>query len=287
MELPCTLGESPLWHPLQGKLYWVDIHQCRIYSCIPHSKKVSFTETDKPVSALVPVDGTTILIALKGEIARFNTGNGKIETLIEIEKDMSDNRCNDGKCDPQGRFWIGTMDNNALSQKGSLFHIDKDLFLTKTLDKLTIANGMDWSPAGDKMYFIDSFDRAVNVYDFEARSGKISNGQTIIETSSDELPDGMCVDSEGMLWIAFWGGKRVGRYDPQTGQHLTDVQVPALNVTSCCFGGKDLTTLYITSARSGLSFLELKDYPLSGSVFSCETGIKGRPANFFNYSSIQ
>lgn len=105
--------------------------------------------------------------------------------------------------------------------------------------------------------------------------------------SSRELPDGMCVDSEGMLWIAFLGGKRIGRYNPQTSEHLADIEVPALNVTSCTFGGKDLTTLYITSARSGLSASELRDYQLSVSIFSCKTRIKGQPANFLNYSSIE
>ena len=275
------LGESPLWHPLQNKFYWVDIDRCRIYSCDPQSNAVLSLKINKPVSAMVPVGNTTMLIALQGEIATFNTVTGRIETLVEIEKDISDNRCNDGKCDARGRFWIGTMHINALSQRGSLFCLDQDLFLNKALDKLTIANGMDWSSAGDKMYFIDSFERTVKCYDFDAVQGKLSNGEIIIETGSNELPDGMCVDSEGMLWIAFWGGKRVGRYHPRTGEHLADVYVPALNVTACAFGGKDLTTLYITTARSGLSSSELEEYPLSGSIFTCETEVKGRPANLF------
>ena len=154
VELPCILGEGSLWHPLQEKLYWVDIDQYRIYSYNPGTRKISFTETSKPVSALVPVNSTTMLIALKDEIARFNTIDEKIESLIQVGKNMSDNRCYNGKCDPQGRFWIGTMNVSALYGCGSLYHITQDLSMTKVLDQLTIANGMDWSPAGDKMYFM-------------------------------------------------------------------------------------------------------------------------------------
>ncbi|MDB5023603.1 MAG: Senescence marker protein-30 [Mucilaginibacter sp.] len=283
--IECALGEGPLWHPTQQKLYWVDIEQGQIYSYDPIQKNISVTRTYKPVSALVPVNDKILLIALRGEMAQFNTETKKIETLTQMESHLPENRCNDGKCDLNGRFWIGTMGTRTLFQQGSLYRITADLSISKVLDQLTIANGLDWSPDGRTMYFIDSFERTVRVYDFEAGSGKLSNGRTILKIGPEESPDGLCVDSEGMLWIAFWGGGRIGRYHPVTCEHLAHIAIPALNVTSCTFGGKDLTTLFITTARTGLSSSELMKYPRSGSLFSCKTGVKGLPANFFNLSN--
>lgn len=279
----CKLGEGPVWHPLQQKLYWVDILNCQIYSYDPATGQRHSFDTDKPVGALAPIDEDNMLIALQGEIAVLNTENGTIKELAKIEEDIPTNRCNDGKCDPQGRFWIGTMDFDEVPQKGALYCLAKDKGLTKVLDKLTISNGLDWCTRRNKMYFIDSFDRVVKAYDFDPHSGKIMNGKIIIKAKDDrESPDGMCIDREGMLWIAFWGGKRVGRYNPDTGEHLLDVEVPALHVSSCTFGGADLTTLYITTARKDVSTTQLEQYPLSGSVFSCHTNVKGVAAYFFS-----
>lgn len=284
-EISCLLGESPLWHPAQEKLYWVDIENKIIHSCKPGTNIISSAKIGKRVSALVPVNDTILLAAMQGSISLFNTTNGKIETLLKIETKKPNNRCNDGKCDKQGRFWIGTMDVDGANDCGALYYLSKDLSLTKVLTELSIPNGLDWSPVGDKMYFIDSADRCVKAFDFDAASGKISNAKTIIKINPDEMPDGMCTDSEGMLWIAFWGGKRVGRYDPYTSEHLADIRIPALNITSCTFGGKELTTLYITTARSGMTDAKLQEYPLSGSVFSCKMATRGQPVNFFNYQS--
>lgn len=282
VQVECKLGEGPVWHPLQQKLYWVDILNCRIYVYDPTTGQRHSFDTGKPVGALALIDKKDMLIALQGEIAILDTENGTINKLVKIEEDIVTNRCNDGKCDPQGRFWIGTMDFDEVPQKGSLYCLAKDKNLTKVLDKLTISNGLDWCTRRNKMYFIDSFDRVVKAYDFDPDSGKITNGKIIIAAKNgQESPDGMCIDREGMLWIAFWGGKRVGRYNPDTGEHLLDVKVPALHVSSCTFGGENLTTLYITTARKGLSIDQLKQYPLSGSVFSCHTGIKGVAAPFF------
>ena len=282
IQAECKLGEGPVWHPLQERLYWVDILNCRIYSYQPTTGQIFFFDTGKPVGALAPMDEVNMLIALQGQIAVLDTQSGTIRGFTKIEEDIVSNRCNDGKCDPKGRFWIGTMNFNAVAERGALYCLTKDNRLTKVLDKLTISNGMDWCPRRNKMYFIDSFDRVVKAYDFDAVSGEITNGKIIIEANDDqECPDGMCMDSEGMLWIAFWGGMRVGKYHPDTGEHLLDVTVPALNVSSCTFGGENLTTLYITTARKDLSDEQLKQYPLSGSVFSCNTRTKGVATHFF------
>ena len=125
-------------------------------------------------------------------------------------------------------------------------------------------------------------DQHVKQFDFNIDFPSLTNEQVIIRSNTkNESPDGMCVDSEGMLWVAFWGGARVGRYDPVTGKQVVEITVPALHVTSCCFGGTDLQTLYITTARQGLSQQQLQEYPLSGSIFSCQPGVSGLSADVF------
>jgi sugar lactone lactonase YvrE len=191
-------------------------------------------------------------------------------------------RCNDAKCDPAGRLWVGTMHLETKPGTGSLYCIDHQFKAHKVLSGLTIANGMGWSPDGSFMYFIDSAEHRVRRYNWDADEVSLTHEKIILKfDNNNESPDGMCVDKEGMLWIGFWGGGRVGRYNPETGEHLQDIAVPAPHVTSCCFGGTDLKTLYITTAREGLSAEQLKEFPLSGSLFSSGQDVPGSDASFF------
>jgi sugar lactone lactonase YvrE len=281
-----VLGEGSLWHPIQQVLYWVDIEKMEVHSLEPCTNMHKVWLFGKRVSALVPSVNGNIIMALQGEIAELDITSGTIKTLARLESHLPQNRCNDGKCDAAGRFWIGTMHVDCKVGAGSLYCIDSHLNITKVLQNLTIANGMGWSPAGDVMYFIDSEDRKVRSFDFSTDKAELDNEKTVVSFDNKaEMPDGMCVDNEGMLWIAFWGGSRVGRYDPLTGEALSEIEVPAPHVTSCCFGGEDLTTLYITTARQGLSEDQLERHPLSGSIFSCIPGAKGSHADFFDVNT--
>ena len=277
-----TLGEGPVWHSLHQMLYWVDIEQRVVHGFDPEKNLHAKWPVRKRVGTVAPARNGNLILGLQGEIAELDLATGRVHTLAPLEADLPDNRCNDGKCDRAGRFWVGTMHLDCKPATGSLYCIDTDLRITKVLEGLTIANGMGWSRDGSRMFFIDSADRAVKSFRFSEKHASLAADETVLRFhNDDELPDGMCVDSAGNLWIGFWGGGRVGCYDPATGRHLLDVKVPAPHVTSCCFGGADLKTLYVTSARQGLTGERLEEFPLSGSVFSCRTEVHGNDAEFF------
>jgi sugar lactone lactonase YvrE len=281
VKLENELGEGPVWHPHDDLLYWVDIKKGLLYSYNPLTGDCKNIFIEKGISAVVPVAPEQLIAALPNEIVELDCNTGEKRKILNIESHIEDNRCNDGKCDVKGRFWIGTMHQEAAPDCGSLYRLENGTSLTKMLSDLTISNGLGWSPDNTKMYFIDSSDRQVKCFDFNVDAGEIKNGKIIIKFNNpDELPDGMCVDEEGMLWIAFWGGARVGKYHPKTGEHLADIEVPAPNVTSCTFGGDDYQALFITSARDGLTENE-EQYPFSGSLFSCRMPVKGQKAFSF------
>ena len=275
-----TLGEGPLWHSKHELLYWVDIEGRIVHGFHLPTKEHRQWVTPKRVGTVAGASNGKLILGLQGEVAELDPFTSEIKTLLKLESDIADNRCNDGKCDPAGRFWVGTMELETKPERGALYCIDTSLKVHQVLTGLTIANGMGWSPNGNFMYFIDSADYAVRRYHFSPLTTSLERERIVLRFEND-LPDGMCVDSEGMLWIGFWGAGRVGRYDPKTGRHLADIKVPAPQVTSCCFGGKDLRTLYITTARAGLSEEQIKEFPLSGSLFVCEPGIRGLEANSF------
>lgn len=282
LQFENILGEGPLWHPVHEILYWVDIEQKLVHSFDPLRRVHRQWTLPKRVGSLAPLRNGKIFLGMQGELAEMDPATGAVTSLVPLEKDLTENRCNDGKCDPSGRFWVGTMHLQCKPHAGSLYCVEPDLTMHKMLDSLTIANGMGWSPDGTQMYFIDSVEHAVRCYKFPPDSFSLVRKRTVLDFDNpDELPDGMSVDSKGNLWIGFWGGGRVGCYDPKTGEHLLDVKVPAPHVTSCCFGGPDLNTLFITTARDGLTQEQLQAYPLSGSVFSVRTNVSGLRAEFF------
>lgn len=282
LKMDSTLGEGPVWHERDQRLYWVDIKKMEVHCFEQRTNNHLVWLVGKKVGAVVPATNGNLILALQGEIAELDMTSGMVSTLKELESHIPENRCNDGKCDAAGRLWIGTMNNSGKPGEGSLYCIDSKLTINRVLKELSISNGMGWSLKGDQMYFIDTADNNLKRFDFHPGEVTLLDEQVIMRFENpDESPDGMCVDSEGMLWIAFWGGKRVGRYDPVSGKQLAEVEVPAFNVTSCCFGGDDLATLYITTAREELSARQLEDYPLSGSLFSCRPGVKGLNTNFF------
>lgn len=284
VDAQCTLGEGPLWDSAQNVLYWVDIEQRIVHRIDPTTNDHREWVVPKRVGTLARAADGKFILGLQGEIAEFDPATGKVSTLAPLESDIFDNRCNDGKCDPVGRFWVGTMQLETKPGRGSLYCVDDSMKVSKVLSGLTISNGMGWSPDAKHMYFIDSADHAVRQYQF-SHDATVLGEERIILRFENDLPDGMCVDSEGMLWIAFWGSGRVGRYDPATGANLANVSVPAPYVSSCCLGGKDLKTLYITTARTDLTESETKDFPLSGGLFSCEVDVRGMEGNVFAFRS--
>jgi len=227
-------------------------------------------------------DGGFIL-ALKADdgkrfsFAGLELASTKLTLLSPLENELPGNRFNDGKCDPRGRFIAGTMALAENDPAGSLYSFD-GRSITKLLSGITVSNGLTWSPDHKTFYYIDTPTREVRAFDYDIESGVIANSRVAVHVhESLGWPDGMTSDMQGNLWIAMWGGAQVTKWDPNTGRLLEQIPVPALNVSSCIFGGKDLNELYITSARKGMDEPELRRYPLTGGVFRLETNVEGMP----------
>jgi sugar lactone lactonase YvrE len=187
-------------------------------------------------------------------------------------------RFNDGKCDPAGRFWVGTMSGSQGKAMGKLYCLDTDLSLHIMETDIRISNGLTWNPEATVMYYIDTPTRQVVAYDYDVDSGTISNKRLIIEIPRQiGFPDGMTIDQEGMLWIAMWHGWNVTRWNPHSGKMLASYETPARNTSSCCFGGSDLQDLYITTARVGNTEEELTSQPQAGGLFRLRATCPGLP----------
>jgi sugar lactone lactonase YvrE len=278
----CILGESPLWDSDRNSFFWADIEGKSFYEYNRSTRKVKSWQLNDRVSLLTACTKDGLLLALQGGLAKFDLETGNLSRLSPVENELPGNRTNDGACDSKGRLWIGTMDVLCKENAGSLYCIDNSLVVSKKISNLTISNGITWSLDDKSLYHIDSPTYCVQSYLFDAETGNISGGETVIHVPEElGMPDGMTIDEEGMLWIAHWGGFGVYRWNPRNGRLLDKITVPVPNVTSCAFGGEQLDELFITTAREHLSEEELKKYPGSGSVFMAIPGVKGIAANKF------
>ncbi len=209
----------------------------------------------------------------------MDLNTGALSPLAMPPGSMENRRFNDGKCDPQGRFWAGTLALDATPGMGCLYCLSVDGNVRLVEDGFHICNGLGWSPDGKKFYLTDSGNRVIYQYDFDAATGDVHNKRTFVQLGEDDgVPDGLAIDEEGCLWSAIWDGWRVVRFDPD-GVVDRVVEVPVPRPTSCAFGGTDLKTLFITSARIRLSAVQLAGAPLSGSVFALDAAVAGAPVN--------
>ncbi len=280
-KVPALLGEGSIWHPSTGRLWWVDIEGCKLFITDPETGVGQEIDMGQRIGTVVPSVNGTAVVALQDGLYELDLDTRKMTQLAPHGPSVSDIRFNDGKCDPQGRLWVGSMHVDGLADQGALYRFDSR-GLVKQLSDVSISNGICWSEDHKTMYYIDSPTHGVRAYDFDPLSGDIANGRTIIEVPHDTgTPDGMTIDSEGLLWVALWGGAAVGRWDPNNGQLVEKVEVPALNVTSCAFGGNDLSTLFITTASIDTPPEKAALYPEAGSLFAAEVGVRGVPASFF------
>lgn len=276
-----TVGEGPIWDSGNQCLYWIDILANKLHIFDPKSQQNQTIDVGQPIGTVVPRAGGGVLVALRDGIAHLNLDSEKLTFLSEIEKEIKDNRFNDGKCDPAGRLWAGTMNFDSTTVSGTLYCMDTDLTVTPKVSPVTVSNGLVWSPDHRTMYYIDTPTRKVVAYDYDINNGHIQNPVTVIKNDSEGHMDGMAIDQEGMLWIAFWGGSAVKRYDPQKGKLLEKIELPVTQVTACAFGGQDLDELYITTAAIGLDENTLTQQPLAGSLFKVKTAVKGLPSYAF------
>ncbi len=276
----CLLGEGPIWHTNRNSCFWVDIDGGILFEYNWLNKETQTWKFDYKLSMVCRSTADCLILGLNGGIARFDLNTEKLQWLLNIETEIKENRLNDGKCDSIGRLWIGSMDMTFKQGAGSLYCIDQNLSISKKLSDLTISNGIAWTAGNDRMYFIDSPEQTVQSYFFDPISGDIQLEKNVIHIPLKMgTPDGMCIDKEGMLWVAHWGGFGVYRWNPADGALLEKIEIPVPYVTSCAFAGENLDHLIITTARGGLSEKELEKYPESGNVFFIKPGVKGLAPN--------
>ena len=281
-DAKATLGEGPFWDHESEQLFWVDIEAGIVHGHHLKTNKNSEWCFDEMIGAVIPISAGKLLLAMESGITSFNYQTNELKRLHILENSDQNLRFNDGKCDSSGNFWIGTMHKNLKPGYGNLFKLDKDLKATLQIKNTSISNGMSWSPDNTKFYYIDTAVYEVWEYDFDISAGEISNRRTLFKIpKSYGGADGMTIDQEGMLWIAHWGGGCVRRWNPKTAKVEEKIVVDAPHVTSCCFGGKEMKTLYITTAQSGMSEESLRLYPQSGGLFSYKTKIGGFKVNSF------
>jgi sugar lactone lactonase YvrE len=281
LDAGARIGEGPSWDVATRRLLWVDILARQVHRYDPETGQNETWTFEQQVGAVVARAQGGFLLALEDGFWTTEGIGAKPRRLAGVEGDDQSARMNDGKCDRRGRFWAGTMAHDARPEAGSLYRLDPGGAVTRILERVTISNGIGWSPDSRTMYYVDSLTYAVDAFDYDLATGDAVNRRQIIRTPVGEgLPDGLAVDSEGFLWIAFYGGWSVHRYTPG-GKLERTVRLPVANVTSCAFGGPDLGDLYITSGASGLSNQERAAQPLAGGLFRHRPGVLGLPESPF------
>jgi len=271
-----TLGEGPLWW--EDSLYWVDILGPALHRFTPASGERKTWMLKEQTGTVVPLLDGELLLAQETGLVRFNPETGATTPLSWPADRPIAGRFNDGKCDPKGRFWVGTMGRDA--PEGHLYRIDADGSVHEMLDGVRISNGLCWDEACSIFYYIDSPTGRIDAFDWDGETGTISARRTVARLPDGQtgVPDGMTIDREGRLWVAVFDGGAVHCIDPRTGASLEKIEVPAPRTTACWFGGDALDELYITTATVGLENEALAKYPLSGSLFVCRPGARGFPA---------
>ena len=277
---PGLLSEGPRWDAQRGELLWVDIVARTFYRARLNADGlldvVASIQCDCTVGAVAPVAGGGYVLAA-GTGFLFADDAGDIRELAQPEDGRVDVRMNDGACDPQGRFWAGTMAFDESPGAGVLYRLELDGACSTVLAGLSISNGIGWSPDGSVMYLSDSGAGRIDRFDFDAVTGQIGGRRTLVEIAEPGVaPDGLTVDEHGDIWVALWGGAAVRRYS-RDGSLLATVPVPVDRPTSCAFGGPERATLFITTARQGLDDASLARQPDAGRLFRVD-GLDARGA---------
>ncbi len=274
------LGEGPRWDAATGRLLWVDIEAGALHLFDPAGGDDRAILLGNRVGAAPPTRAGGVVVALADRLAVVDLEDESMLTLVEIPHGEG-MRLNDGACDPAGRFWVGSMALDYAPGAGALYRYSSDGGLDRVLGDVTLSNGLGWSPDGGTMYYIDSMAYRVDAFDYDLSTGAISGRRPLIVIERGTgIPDGLAVDDDGGIWVALWGRAAIRRYAPD-GELDRVLDVPADNVTACCFGGDSGRSLYVTSASVELSAEQLRQRPLAGSVFVTDVGVSGPPAQPF------
>ena len=286
---PAILGESPFWHPDEAALFWCDIYGGLIHRFDPASGAHRQWSFDQHPGSMAPLPGGDLVVAFRDGIFRFSPSTGERQRLADAPYDPKTQRFNDGKADPQGRFWVGSIDEHAPRQPLAALYRYGAGRLDRVTGPAVVSNGLAFSPDGRTMYWSDTAAAKVWAFDFDRGDGSLARQRVFAEfkpkvpgqnlSDYGGRPDGGAVDAEGAYWCAMYEGARLCRFAPD-GRLLQELPLPARCPTMPCFGGPDLRTLYVTTATENRPAEELKALPLSGRVLSVRVGVPGLPVNF-------
>jgi sugar lactone lactonase YvrE len=276
-----VIGEGPAWEVATDTLLWVDISGRLVQRLDPASGEVWSRRFEQMVGSVLPRSSGGLALCLQDGVWLTDSDDGPPRLLASLEADDASTRLNDVKTDRAGRLWGGTMALDARADAGALYRIDAEGAIRTIAAPTTISNGIDWSPDGSLMYYIDTATHRMDVFDFDVAAGEALERRPFIDFGSSlGMPDGMCVDVEGHLWVAFYDGWAVRRFTPG-GALDRSIALPAARVTSCAFGGPGLKQLYVTSAADGLDAVQRADQPHAGGLFVIEPGVAGLPITPF------
>lgn len=275
-QIPCSLGESTLWSPLEQALYWTDIQGGWIHRIDHPSGQVSSWITPSaPGSLGLTNDPGKLLVGLADGFAIFDTATETAEMIAGFDAAMPSMRLNDGKMDRAGRFWCGSMTDPEREPVGVLYRLAADGNCVAMRDGITVPNALCWSPDSKVMYFADTPTRKILAFDYDLASGTIENPRTFVDVPEGRgFPDGATVDADGFVWSACIFDSRLARYDPD-GKLEQEVSLPVAQPTCCAFGGPELDILFISTATIRMSAGEREETPLAGCLFACQPGVKG------------
>jgi sugar lactone lactonase YvrE len=279
LDARSVLGEGAIWDNRKQVLYWVDIDPGLVHVYDPATRKDRTFRVGQPVGTVVPRASGGLMLAVRDGFMSLELETGKTALVAVPEGYNPENRFNDGKCDPAGRFWAGT---EASARDGALYRLDPDLSVHEMLNGVGCSNGLAWSMDKRTMYYIDTVTMKIDAFDYDLVTGEISNRRTIVSVAEEHgLPDGMTIDAEGRLWVAHWDGWCICRWDPIAGKLVQKIRLPVARPTSCAFGGPTLDTLYITSVTTELDAAALARQPGAGGLFRFSPGVRGVPAFSF------
>lgn len=269
------LGEGVLWNPDDGRVWWTDIEGRTLWSYDPVAGEAEHFDTPDRLCCFAPCHSGGIVAAFADGFAYYDVASGARTDIAAFEPDNPNNRLNDGRTDRQGRLVAGGVDEKTEAPVSTVVRLDPDGSVTTLIERVSCANGTCFSLDGRTMYFADTPTGVMVAYEYNPESNRLG-ARRVIATFEDQpgMPDGSCVDAEGYVWNAQWGGHRVVRYAP-TGAIDRVVEVPVANPTCCAFGGPALDTLFITSAREDMSPQQLEAEPTAGSMFAIKPGVRG------------
>ncbi len=283
LDQKALLGESPSWDARHNVLYWVDSLKGYLHIYDPRHKVNRTIELGEQIGCVVPKSENEVALAMKSGYYLLNLETEKRYLVADPEKSFPDNSFNDGKCDPSGRFWAGTVNmKDAYKFTGSLYCLHANGKTERIFNSVGCSNGITWSPDYKTMYYIDTLAFDIKAFDYCLDTGKISKERIVVKIPERyKLPDGMTADIEGKLWVAHWDAAKVCRWDPTNGELLEYIEFPVPRISSCVFGGENLDELYVTSARDGLDEDIIKKHPHSGGLFRVKMDVQGLPTFIF------